>query len=141
MAGDCTEGGFIGAKSCFIITVLLWWASAGRPRLWQMQVLVEVSGAGPGLTPNRAPLSSRGTDPHASPQPGHCGRIAWLEEECLGHSSPLMDQGCRAAGEVGHGASFSPPSGQWIRIPLKINFLGCMFEWCPLDYTADPSPL
>lgn len=68
----------------FGILVLLWGTPAGCPRLWQMQVLVEMVGGGSGLSPNRAPLSSRGTDSHASPQPHHHGRSAWLEKECTG---------------------------------------------------------
>lgn len=50
MAGDCTDSCFTGVKSC--IMVLLWWTAAGHPRLWQMQVLVEVAGAGSWLTPS-----------------------------------------------------------------------------------------
>lgn len=112
----------------FGIMVLLWWAPAGHPGLWQMQLLVEVAGHGSG--PSRAPNSSRGTDTHASPSLTTAAG-GGVDGGQLSSDRPRV-QSCWRCREM-EMESFSPPSGRWIRIPLKRNFPGCVYGCFFLD--------
>lgn len=108
---------------------------SGRCRCW-WRWLEAVQGWVPTepLSPPEAPTLMPAPSPTTM-----AGVLGW-RRSAQGDSS-LMHQGCRAAGDVGHGGSFSLPSGQRIRIQLKRSFLDCMYEWHPLYYTVNTSHL